>query len=394
MPGLDASARWKLSPEAGAEVAQQLRERASDLTTTTLTQIAEQHKWFTELDAESRSWITLIVRTGIDGFIVWLAEGPDAVSTLSMFDAAPRRLARTVLLHQTVELVRTSIATVESRIDQLVSKEYRSAAHFAILEYAREVAFSAAAVYAQAAEIRGAWDARIETLVVDAVVRGEADDAMKSRASTLGWREPTAITVAIGGIPSKDQNEELRRTAQQAGYDILVASQGDRLVIVMGGPFHNDAQAVSAVGSLAELFGPGPIVVGPAVSTFADASRSARAAMSGLRAASAWPSAPRPVSAMDLLPERVLAGDGHARRELAANVYQPLKQSSGSLLATLDVFFETGSSVEATARSMFVHANTVRYRLRRISEISGYSVHTSRDQYVLRLALTLGRLLY
>jgi DNA-binding PucR family transcriptional regulator len=41
---------------------------------------------------------------------------------------------------------------------------------------------------------------------------------------------------------------------------------------------------------------------------------------------------------------------------------------------------------------LFVHANTVRYRLRRITELSGYSPSNPRHAYTLRIALTLGRL--
>ena len=52
----------------------------------------------------------------------------------------------------------------------------------------------------------------------------------------------------------------------------------------------------------------------------------------------------------------------------------------------------TGLSVEAAARALFVHANTVRYRLRRIHEVTGYSPTDPRDAYALRLAITLGRL--
>jgi len=48
--------------------------------------------------------------------------------------------------------------------------------------------------------------------------------------------------------------------------------------------------------------------------------------------------------------------------------------------------------VEATARDLFVHANTVRYRLKRIQDATGYSPTDARDAYVLRLAITLGRL--
>ena len=46
----------------------------------------------------------------------------------------------------------------------------------ALLVYAREIAFATAQVYAQAAEARGAWDARLESLVVNAVLSGEADE--------------------------------------------------------------------------------------------------------------------------------------------------------------------------------------------------------------------------
>ncbi|MFZ0529701.1 MAG: helix-turn-helix domain-containing protein, partial [Propionicimonas sp.] len=107
----------------------------------------------------------------------------------------------------------------------------------------------------------------------------------------------------------------------------------------------------------------------------------------------AWPDAPRPVPSDDLLPERALAGDGHARRSLANDLYRPLVAAGGELVETLDAYFDAAGSVEATARARYVHANTVRYRLRRIQEITGHSPHDARDAYALRLALTLGRLL-
>ena len=124
-----------------------------------------------------------------------------------------------------------------------------------------------------------------------------------------------------------------------------------------------------------------------------DAAASTREALSGYRAAVAWPEAPRPVSAHDLLPERALAGDGHARRALARELYDPLLTAGGGLLETLITFIDQGSSVEGAARTLFVHPNTVRYRLRRIHEMSGYSPTDPRDAYALRLSLTLGRLL-
>ena len=56
-----------------------------------------------------------------------------------------------------------------------------------MLRYSREIAFSAAEVYARAAEARGAWDARLEALVVDSILREELDPSLASRMSALGW---------------------------------------------------------------------------------------------------------------------------------------------------------------------------------------------------------------
>ena len=115
-----------------------------------------------------------------------------------------------------------------------------------------------------------------------------------------------------------------------------------------------------------------------------DAATSTREALSAYRAAAGWPEAPRPVTSHDLLPERALAGDGHARRALARELYDPLLAAGGGLLETLSRFFDQGLSVEAAARALFVHPNTVRYRLRRIHEVSGYSPTDPRDAYALR----------
>jgi DNA-binding PucR family transcriptional regulator len=133
-------------------------------------------------------------------------------------------------------------------------------------------------------------------------------------------------------------------------------------------------------------------VVGPAVPRLDEATESARAALSGYRAAPAWPAAPRPISAADLLPERVLAGDAEARRILRQDIYAALVRSGNELLETLDAFFAAGGVLESTARALFVHPNTVRYRLKRITEITGLAPFSGRDAYALRVALTVGRL--
>ena len=242
--------------------------------------------------------------------------------------------------------------------------------------------------------MRGAWDARLEALLVDSVMRAEADETVRTRASALGWESRGDVVVVLGRLPAEANTghaqesviDDVRRSANAAGLDALVAVQGDRLVAVLGGVTDPD----KAGASIASHFGRGPIVVGPLVSELLEAHLSARAAVAGLRAAPGWPDAPRPVTSDDLLPERALAGDGHARRRLVTDVFQPL--ADAGILDTISTFLANGGSIEATARALFVHANTVRYRLRRAADITGLAPTDARHAYTYRLALTLGRL--
>ncbi|MFN3924651.1 MAG: helix-turn-helix domain-containing protein, partial [Pseudarthrobacter sp.] len=50
------------------------------------------------------------------------------------------------------------------------------------------------------------------------------------------------------------------------------------------------------------------------------------------------------------------------------------------------------NQAEATARELFVHANTVRYRLKRVCDVTGWDPLLPREAFVLQAALVVGRL--
>src|SRR3954451_4340734 len=202
--------------------------------------MAEDLPWFRELSAEDRSWVGTILQAGVRGFVDWFEKGGDspAIAT-SVFGAAPRALAGVISLQQTVDLVKLSIEVVESNIEETIRAEDADEVRRAVSRYAREVAFATAEVYARAAEVRGAWDARLEALVVDAVLRAETDEAVLSRASALGWGDRGSVAVVLGTLPSERREgylfDAVRRAARASGMDALCASQGDRFVVVLGG---------------------------------------------------------------------------------------------------------------------------------------------------------------
>lgn len=378
-------------------VAEELRRSVGRLSTAATARMAEDLPWFRELSAEDRSWVGMILQAGIKGFVDWYGAGGDsgspAVAT-SVFGAAPRALTGVIRLQQTVDLVRLSIEVVEANLETLLPPADADAVRPAISRYAREVAFATAEVYARAAEVRGAWDARLEALVVDAVLRAETDEAVLSRASALGWQAQGPVCVVLGSVPARrtdtDVFDEVRRTAAGAGLDALCAVQGERLVVLLGGlRGANDGRRAAA--AVADQFGEGPVVVGPVAADLAGAAVSARAALSAYRASPGWPGAPRPVLSSELLAERALGGDGHARRHLVEQVYLPLQEARGALVETLAGWLEQGGSIEGAARALFVHPNTVRYRLRQVADLTGLTPGEPRDAFTLQIALVLGR---
>ncbi len=389
----------KPTPRSTASAA--IRKSVGTMSRSALKQMDQQMDWFRSLSAQERSWIGMVVQAGIRAFADWydehgtersLKEDAETALAADVFGAAPRAFAGVISLEQTVDLSRITIDVVEDHLPKILPRDQLPEVHNAILRFGREYAFATAQVYARAAEVRGAWDARLEALVVDGVLREAADEAVLSQAGALGWSERGRVVVVFGRAPI-DRTfaqlfDDVRRVARASKMDALCGSRGDRVVVVLGGV--DDPR--TATEKIIVHLGPGPVVYGPLTPDLGHAHLSAQAAAAGYAATAAWPDAPRPVSSDDLLPERALGGDEGARQQLVDEIYLPLHEAKGTLIETLDAYFAHGGSVEATGRSLFVHPNTVRYRLRQTAELTGMTPNDARHAYAIRLAITLGRL--
>jgi DNA-binding PucR family transcriptional regulator len=389
-------------PRVNAETVRRIERATGALGTAAIAAMDKRLPWFRSMSAENRSWLGLVAQAGVAAFLDWIKHPErNRPAVTEVFGTAPRELARAVSLQHAVEMVRVIIDAVEAQVDELAAPGNEAELREAVLTYAREIAFSAALVYARTAEARGAWDARLEALMVDSLVHGETDDSLRSWASALNWSS-SPVTVVVGTIGDEDDEErkghapagveplieDLRAQARRARLDLLAGVHGNRLILVVGG----SDDPIATAERFAGRFGPGPVIAGPLVRDLRTASVSARAALAALRAAPAWPDAPRPAGADDLLPERALDGDPDARAALISDVYEPLLGGGHALLDTLTTYLEQGSSLEATARLLFVHPNTVRYRLRRVAEVTDYTPSAGRDGFTLWVAVALGRL--
>src|SRR6266566_1355149 len=269
-------------PRVHAETVRRMERAAGTLSAAAIAALDERLPWYRNMSAENRSWLGLVAQAGIAAFLDWIRHPERNRPALTeVFGTAPRELARAVSLQHAVEMVRVIIDAVEAQVDELAAPGGEAELREAVLTYAREIAFSAAQVYARTAEARGAWDARLEALVVDSLVRGETQESLNSWASALSWSS-TPVAVIAGTLDGEDAEpiiEDLRAQARRARLDLLAGVQGARLIVVLGGT----DDPLAAAEKLAGRFGPGPIVVGPPVKDLRSASSSARAAVAGLR---------------------------------------------------------------------------------------------------------------
>ena len=138
-------------------------------------------------------------------------------------------------------MVRLAVDVVEERVDALAEPETVHWLREAVLRYSRELAFAAAQVYAAAAEVRGAWDARLEALVIDGLVRGSDDrrtrlaarrfPAGRGRRRSAGGA-PNGWSPSPARAPAGDPEPSLvalHRVARDLGADLLAGVHGKAL---------------------------------------------------------------------------------------------------------------------------------------------------------------------
>ncbi|MFF0818249.1 PucR family transcriptional regulator [Rhodococcus sp. NPDC003318] len=375
-----------------------VKQFSGRLSTEAVASMQTQLPFFADLDADQRASVQLLVQTAVVNFLEWLQNPADNDIRFSLdaFQVIPQDLARRLTLRQTVDMVRVAMEFFEQWLPALARNDQQLIALTeAVLRYGRELGFTAASVYASAAESRGAWDTRLEALVVDAVVRGDTGPDMLSRAATLNWDANAPATVLVG-TPPPDQGVSVVGTvhtvAQRHNRAALAVVQGSRLVAVVSGDIKPAPENRPFLGDLLATFSPGPVVIGPTTGTLGAAHFSAVEALAGMDAVAGWRGAPRPVHAGELLPERALLGDRAALEALNEHLVRPLQAAGSALADTLDAYLDCGAAVETCARQLFVHPNTVRYRLKKIAEITRRDPTNPRDAYVLRIAATVGRL--
>ncbi|MDF7640606.1 helix-turn-helix domain-containing protein [Bifidobacterium sp. ESL0784] len=234
----------------------------------------------------------------------------------------------------------------------------------------------------------------LEAIAFECLANGIHDKRVVSLLHVLGWPE-TFSCFAIGGVAAvtfETAQSILVKGAHDLGSQYCLVGRSNGLTIGLVVVQSAATPEVTCTAVMKAFDREKPVCLGPTRHNAAGAARTLGAVLSAFDVMPAIHPLPRPARAADMLPERALIGDEDAIDELYRSVYQSLKSENENdpTLQTVSAFLTFGGSLDATGKALNVHPNTVRYRIKRAADATGWDANDPRDAYVLRTAITIG----
>ena len=231
---------------------------------------------------------------------------------------------------------------------------------------------------------------RMRTALLRLVLAGETAVAREVAGALLGGlpEGPVRVLVAEGegeGEGLSALGDLAEQSAVRAGEPLLLASEGDRLVLLVtdGGAVHRECVAVVRQWEAVSLGISGPAGPESAGAAYAQAERALAVALrSGRRSVDH-----DEVGTGSLLP--LLANE--AVLAFSDGLLRPLREhdltARGDLEASLYAWLSHHGQWDAAAADLGVHRHTLRYRMRRVEELLGRSLDDADVRMELWLAL-------
>ena len=364
----------------------------------TLDHLQEALPWARSVPADGRRTLEGAIQTALDDLLSRLdSQGTEDSEVPS---PVPAELSRSLGPHRAMELTQVILDMLEEAGRTMGAEEER-----ATLVYTRQAATAAAELYADLAETRSGRKAVTESRIIRHLIEKTADTRTVDDLARLGWPTESDCFAVVGEAPGNDDGQGMENARQpihttvvrQGGRALVGESEG--LMVVLINPDRSGTPADFCASILRFFTDESAVCLGPLRHGISGAEDSIRAALSTHAAAPAvadpiTTALPRPLHADDLLPERALNGDTDAADQLYQEVYVSLagQDPDGPLPTTLLTFLRSGNSLEVTAKKLGIHPNTVRYRLRRCVEVTGWDAMDPRESFVLQAALIIGRI--
>ncbi|MGZ4188706.1 MAG: PucR family transcriptional regulator [Actinomycetota bacterium] len=385
-----AAARVDRREEALADILDELERATPELAERMLKQYLDSIPSYRALPDVTLDQIREVNRANVIGFIRALRErrGPSPEELTMIRESAKRRAREGVPLSSLLAAYRAGaqIAWGEARMIIGDDPERLSVGldfATAVMSWMDEASGAAAQAYLAEYE-RLASDLEASRRdFLDGVLGGDlTGDEILARGEALGLDPAVSYAVSIVSFVHHTADDGLLRTTQHRlrtmsadlpGADrSLVVARGPELVLVLPSKGTVDEQAgqlttlaMQASEAGAELCAG----LGRARESLTELAASHREASIALAAARAGSTSPVAVYGEVLIEELILRERAVARR-LAQTILEPLN-THPDLRETLVEYMRHGPSLPAVAKRLYLHPNTVAYRLARVRDLTG-----------------------
>jgi hypothetical protein len=248
-----------------------------------------------------------------------------------------------------------------------------------IFVYIDELSAESIDGYAEAqAERAGERERRDRRLFAALIAEQPDEEAVRGAAAAAGWSVPrTLAAIAVRGAGGA-------QVAGALGEDAIAVRDGELTLAIWGDPLRPGGRALLARALRREA------AVGPVVS-WREAARSLRLARTLLALGSRHRGSDGPSWAGDHLAELALNDPDGVLAELRAIRLRPFEALSETararLESTLLAWLKQQGNRAATARSLGVHEQTVRYRMNQLRELLGDELDDPQARFELELSL-------
>lgn len=248
--------------------------------------------------------------------------------------------------------------------------------------------------------------ARVHADFVWQLLEGLVDEAVAVvRARQLGCALPSRLRVAVVTLESEGDDQRLdvlataaERVAAAAGVNVLAGRRGSTLALVLDSEDPDVTRSV--VGQVVQALrgAVGAAGVSACVDWSADLRDAHRQARQAIEAAAFAPEGPVVLfDELGMLRFLLAPSDRADQLRFARAVLGPVldydRDHQTQLVTTLGAWLDGGGSLTRTAAALYVHPKTVRYRLRRVEELTRRDLSAQRDRFDAQLAIAILRAL-
>ena len=379
-------------PRANAltEILDDLERITDDLAERMLKQYLESIPSYRALPDVTLDQIRDVNRGNVRGFIraMRAGRGPSSEELTMIRESASRRAREGVPLSALLAAYRTGaqIAWAEARV--IIGDDHRRLAAgldfaTAVMSWIDEASGAAAQAYLSEYERLTSDRETARRDFLDGALGGELTaEEILARGEALGLDIAVPYGVAIVAFAEHGADETLLRNGQHRLRSMaaelpnadrsLVVTRGDEVVLIFPAEGEADSMAPHLVSFIERAGG----AIGSELSAGLGRARESITELSGsYREASIALAAARAGSSSlavygEVLIEELILRERAVARRLARTILEPL-DAHPDLLDTLVSYMANGPSLPAVAKRLYLHPNTVAYRLARVKELTG-----------------------